>query len=1142
MAGSFESFIYLVKNAPFGIFITDVNFRLIEVSECVKKIFDKIEPLIGRDFTEILRIIWKEPFAAQIITHLQYTLSTGDPYHSQYTNKQNGSLKNIQSFDWKIERITLPDEKYGLVCYFYDLTENHKFESQIPPSEDHYRNLFENNPIPMWFFDIKTLQFLKVNEAAIKHYGYSNDEFLAMTIKDIRPLEDVPQLLNKIAGFEKSLNNAGIWNHQKKDGSIIKVEVNTHNIYFEGKPARFVMINDVTENFRSEEGLRLSESRYRMLFEDNPFPMIIYDFDTLKFLDVNEAACLHYGYTREEFLQMTLADVASLDDLQNIKEKVRENNGKLTFYGVWKHRKKDGTEIFVETSSHKLDIEGENSRIVLINDVTEKIKAEVELHEAELRFRATFEQAAVGIAHVSPDGKWLHVNKKLCKITGYTKEELKARNFQDITFPDDLEKDLKLVNKILSGEVESFSMEKRYIRKDKSIVWINLTVALVRDKNGEPKYFISVVEDISHRKSVESELRKWADAFENCAHGIGIGNPQTNRIMAVNSAFANLCGKQKSEIEDQPILSVHHPEIREKIKSALQLSDKEGSVQYESLIKKADGTTFPVQMDVVSVFDNKSGEVLYRVATMQDISARKKAENDLRESEAKLRLFVEFAPASIAMFDREMNYLAVSRRWLSDYQLDQDVIGKNHYEIFPEISEPLKQIYQRALAGSVERSDEDLFERFDGSVQWLKWEARPWLDSSDIIGGIIIFSEDITERKIVEENLRKSEEKLLQAQKLESIGRLAGGIAHDFNNMLTVIKGYSDLSLRQLPIESPVHHYVEEIKMAGNRSASLTYQLLAFSRTQILQPEILNINQIISETTKMLKYMIGEDIQIILQLEPKTGFIKADPGQISQVLMNLLVNARDAMPQGGTITIKTQNIFLESNEFPKKSNEKQRNYIELEISDTGVGMDAVTAANIFEPFFTTKEVGKGTGLGLSTVHGIIEQSGGHIKVKSKMGQGTSFQVLLPQIFEGDYSKIETEFSESLLTGKETILIVEDEELVRKLTRDALLASGYQVIEARNGAEAIKLFENEDFYIDLLMTDIVMPEMSGFELFKKLSQLNCAKPKFLFTSGYFEDERIQNTSFDISENFIQKPFRLDELIHKIQTILFSNQGN
>lgn len=1141
MTGSFESFIHLIKNAPFGIFIIDADFRLIEISECVKKRFNKIESLIGRNFTETLQTIWDEPFAVEVISHFQSVLLTGEPYHSQNTDEQPGNLKNNQSFDWKIERITFPDGKYGLVCYFNDLTEDHSFEKQISLSEEHYRNLFENNPIPMWLFDFKTLQFLKVNEAAVNHYGYSNDEFLTMTIKDIRPPEDIPLLMSKLADFEKRMNNAGIWNHQKKDGSIIKVEVNTHNFIFEGKPARFVMINDVTENFRAEEELKLSESRYRLLFEDNPFPMIIYDFETLKFLDVNEAACLHYGYTRDEFLQMTLADVASLEDLQNIKERVRKNHDGQTFYGVWKHRKKDGTEIFVETASHKLDIQGENSRIVLINDVTEKIKAEVELHEAELRFRATFEQAAVGIAHVAPDGKWLHVNKKLCEITGYSKEELASLTFQDITFPDDLENDLKLLKKILAGEIETYSIEKRYIRKDRLIVWINLTVALVRDTSGEPKYFISVVEDISHRKSVESELRKWADAFENCAHGIGIGNPQTNRIMAVNSALARLCGKQKNEIENQPILSIHEPKTHEKIKKSLQLSDKEGSVQYESLIKKSDGTTFPAQMDVVSVFDN-SGEVLYRVATMQDISARKKAENDLRESEAKLRLFVEFAPASVAMFDREMNYLAVSRRWMSDYKLENDVIGKNHYDVFPEISKSLKQIHQRVLAGAVEWSDEDLFERFDGSIQWLKWEARPWFDFSDKIGGIIIFSEDVTKRKVAEENLRKSEEKLLQAQKLESIGRLAGGIAHDFNNMLTVIKGYSDLSLRHLPKESPVHHYVEEIKMAGNRSASLTYQLLAFSRTQILQPEILNINQIISETTKMLKYMIGEDIHIILQLEPKIWSIKADPGQISQVLMNLLVNARDAMPQGGTITIKTQNIFLELNEFPKNSNEKQRNYVELEISDTGVGMDAATAANIFEPFFTTKEVGKGTGLGLSTVHGIIEQSGGQIKVKSEIGQGTSFQVLLPQVFEEDLAEIETEFSEYILEGKETILIVEDEELVRKLTRDALLASGYQVIEARNGAEAIKLFENEDFKIDLLMTDIVMPEMSGFELFKRLSELNCAKPKFLFTSGYFEDERIQNTSFDISENFIQKPFRLDELIRKIQKILLSNQDS
>lgn len=720
-----------------------------------------------------------------------------------------------------------------------DITDKKILNKHLVDSEENYHHLFADNPFPMFVFDLETLHFLEVNQAAVDHYGYSRQEFLEMTIKDIRPGKDISKLLRTISRLDDHISSVGIWDHLKKDGTLIKVEINTHSLNFEGRSARLVIINDVTERLQSEEKLKSSEERYRLMFENNPSPMIIYDYETLKFLDVNEATCQHYGYTHDEILTMKLTDFGSPLDIKNIRGLVEKNNGGRTIYGVWKHKKKDGTEIIVETASHKLEIEGENSRIVLINDVTEKIKAEEHLQfekerferlataspgvifsfrvspegnvslpyanpitkeiygyepeelkddftpvfarveeeenkllqaaifesaknmsvfhrvigydhpqkgkvwlevssaptletdgsivwhgittdvterikaqeekrEAEERFRATFEQAAVGISHVALDGKLLHVNNKLCEITGYTKAELTALKFQDITFPDDLEKDLKQVKKVLAGEIETFSMEKRYIRKDKALIWVNLTVSLVRDSEGQPKYFISVIEDISHRKSIENELRQWADAFENCAHGIALSNPKTNQVIAVNDAFAKLLGKSKNEIVNQPILSVHDPQIHEKIKNAITTTDKEGSVQYEAQMKRGDGKDFTAQVDVVSV-RGESGEVLYRVATMQDISARKEAE----------------------------------------------------------------------------------------------------------------------------ENLRQSEEKFRQSQKMEAVGRLAGGIAHDFNNMLTVIKGYSDLILRLVSKENPLHNYITEIKEAGERSTFLTNQLLAFSRTQV---------------------------------------------------------------------------------------------------------------------------------------------------------------------------------------------------------------------------------------------------------------------------------------------------------------------
>lgn len=1275
MTDAQESFYSLIKNAPFGIYVVDSNFRLVETSAGAKRAFSQAEPLIGRDFAGILRIICEESFAIEIIDQFRNTLATGESYQSLSSAEKSGNADAFERGDCRLERITLPDGSFGAVCYFYDLTERQRVEKKLRESEELNKLILNSMSAHLAVLDNEG-NIIAVNEAwqrfstvncksdghPAENYGVGAN-YLEICRSAKGELSDEAETV--YLGIKEVLEG-------KSDAFALEYPCHSPSelrwFYLTCTPLKstnkgaVISHTDITSRKIAEENLRNSEMRYRLLFEDNPFPMIIYDFDTLKIIDANEATCRHYCWTREELTQMTIADFAIIDDLQSAIEKVQLNKDGRTIYGNWKHKKKDGTEIVVETASHRLEIEGENLRIVLINDVSEKVRAGEELRAAEQRFRATFEQAAVGIAHVAPDGKWLMVNERLCEITGYTKEELSSLTFQDITHPDDLKKDLNYANSVLAGEIETYSTEKRYIRKDKSVVWINLTVSLTRGVDGSPKYFISVIEDISLRKAAETEMRQWADAFENCAQGIALGDPRTNKIIAVNSTLAHLCGKPKSEIVNHPILSVYDESTHDFVKKHLAAADQTGSVQYEALIKRGNGTSFPVQMDIVSV-RSEAGDVLYRVATMQDISERKKAEeeiresqrhfrelseslpqlvwtcrgddgmcdylspqwveytgipeaeqlgfewlnqihpadrqkfigawklavenntdyeaefrirrfdgvyrwfqtrahplrdedgkivkwfgtntdvedrkqieNALRESEGKLRLFVEFVPVAVVMLDREMKYLAVSRRWMMDFNLEGDIIGRSHYDLFPEIPERWKEIHRRVLKGAVERCEEEKFVRDDGAVQWIRWEVRPWFNSSNEIGGIIIFSEDITERKVAEENLRQSEEKLRQSQKMEAVGRLAGGIAHDFNNMLTVIKGYSDLSLQLIPKENSVHNYIEEIKRAGERSSSLTHQLLAFSRTQILQPEVLSLNQIISETMKMLKFVIGEDIEIILRLAPHIGQIKADPGQISQVLMNLLVNARDAMPFGGTITIKTENVFLEKDVFSADAPEKPGNYVRLEVQDTGEGMDSQTMQNIFEPFYTTKEVGKGTGLGLSTVYGIIMQSGGHILVKSNPGIGTSFEIFLPHILEENTIYNEKISTKRESSGNPVILVVEDEELVRNLMADALQACGYDVFTACNGAEAIRLIEKENLRVDLLITDIVMPEVSGYELFRSLSESMPDPPKFLFTSGYLEDERIKNSGFEIGSNFIQKPFQLNQLALKVQEIL------
>jgi two-component system, cell cycle sensor histidine kinase and response regulator CckA len=379
--------------------------------------------------------------------------------------------------------------------------------------------------------------------------------------------------------------------------------------------------------------------------------------------------------------------------------------------------------------------------------------------------------------------------------------------------------------------------------------------------------------------------------------------------------------------------------------------------------------------------------------------------------------------------------------------------------------------------------------------------------------------------------LRQSEERLFHSQRMEAVGRLAGGVAHDFNNLLTAISGYSDLTLMQLQANDPLRPYIEEIKKAGERAAALTRQLLAFSRKQVLQPKVMNLNTLIQDIGKMLPRLIGEDIELHTELAADIWNIRADRGQIEQVILNLVVNARDAMPDGGKLTLQTANLLpdeVEPDVLPGA-------YVMLAVIDTGTGISEETKPKIFEPFFTTKEPGKGTGLGLATVYGIVRQSGGHILLYSHIGQGTTFKIYLPQI--SDKIEITDRETKSLerVQGGETILLVEDEDMVREIALKTLEMMGYKVLKACNGDEAILVFEQYKENIQLLLTDVVMPGMNGRVLADRLS---AARPEMeiLFMSGYTDDAIIRKGALEKGTNFLGKPFTPDQLTCKVREVL------
>jgi signal transduction histidine kinase/ActR/RegA family two-component response regulator len=392
------------------------------------------------------------------------------------------------------------------------------------------------------------------------------------------------------------------------------------------------------------------------------------------------------------------------------------------------------------------------------------------------------------------------------------------------------------------------------------------------------------------------------------------------------------------------------------------------------------------------------------------------------------------------------------------------------------------------------------------------------------------------EHKRAENALRQSEKQLWQSQKMEAVGRLAGGVAHDFNNLLTVIKGYTELMLEELKPSDPMRAEMDEVQKAADRAATLTRQLLAFSRRQVLAPKVVNLNYLVEDMNKLLRRLLGEDIELCVRLADNLGSAKADPGQIEQVIMNLAVNARDAMPRGGKLTLETANIELDAAYSRQHAPVVPGSYVMLAITDTGSGIDAETLSHVFEPFFTTKEQGKGTGLGLSTVYGIVKQSGGYIWPYSEPGMGTSFKIYLPRVAEKAERAQARAQASSGLGGTETILLVEDEEGVRGLTRQILQRHGYTVLEAEHGQDALRLCERYSGPIHLLLSDVVLAaQMSGRELVQHLAPLR-REMKVLYMSGYSDEAIVHHGVLEPGTAFLQKPFTTESLMRKLREVL------
>ncbi len=895
-----------------------------------------------------------------------------------------------------------------------------------------------------------------------------------------------------------------------------------------------VFLKDITERKRAEDAVRKSEAKYRDLVETSQDLIWRGDIEG-RFTYLNPVWESTLGYKIEEmlghvFLEFKEPETLSRDQLTR---KHVLSGGSVEDYETTFISKSGEKVQLVFKAKSLIDSTGQ---IVGTQgtafDITERKKAEEKLRESEENYRLIIENQTDLIDQVDLEGKIQFASPSYCRMFGKTEDELLGTHSMDLVHEEDIEKTTKAMEDLFKSPYRCY-VEQRVMTKD-GWRWCGWAAKSVLDDNNNVTSVVSVGRDITERKQADEALRKSEERFrlffENQPEYCYMVSPE-GKILNINKSALTTLGYDKEEIIGKPLITtVYAHSSRERAKSLFRKWKETGELRNEELnIITKDGIERTVLLSVDALKDDK-GNIYQSISVQRDITKRKKAEIKLKESESRHKVLFEASADGILIVDtktKEFKYANSALCRMLGYS-EEELKTMGVEDIHPKESlEYVISEFDAQAKGEKTLAQNIPCLRKDGEIVYTDINAT--LALIDGKNCDVFFFRDITEHRQLEEQLR-------QSQKMEAVGRLAGGVAHDFNNLLTAMLGYSEMLIADPGLNDTQRKYIEEIKKSSERAASLTQQLLAFSRKQILKPKILNINTLIADIKKLLHRLIGEDIHLISKLDSKLGVIKADPGQVEQIIMNLVVNARDAMPMGGKLTIETRNVYLDEEYGKARADVQPGRYVMLAVSDTGHGMDEETKEHLFEPFFTTKEKGKGTGLGLSTIYGIVKQSEGYVCVYSELNKGTSFKVYFPRVDEVE-KEDENIFKESKsLTGSETILIVEDEEMVRNLIYESLKIFGYDLIEAGNGKKALQVCKTDsEKQIQLLITDVIMPDMGGSELAKKLEKL---KPnmKVLYISGYTDNAIVHHGVLDAGVAFLQKPFSPKVLAQKVREIL------
>jgi len=1033
------------------------------------------------------------------------------------------------------------------IALVQDVTQHRDALEQFKRQNELFTKLLEHSPdgICIAGFDPVTRRrwVIDCNDRFCEMIGRSRQEVLAA--KDLRQFTREVEIPEGYPNVQLTADRAGrgVGSWVRPDGAENYHEYVTAVVGQTGSDWLVVTIDrDITPRRKFERALRESNQLLEKTFASLREAVFIIDNDTTKIVNCNPAASEIFGYSREEMLGRTTeflhVDAAALARFREVLFPAVQKHGRLDGF-EFHMRRKDGSIFPTEHSVVPLlDEHGNRTAWVsVVRDISQRLEAQRAVRESERRYRQLFEVSPDGLV-VHVDGRIEMINPAAAKLLGPAEpQELIGADALQFVHPDDLPKVRRRIAKLERGRNVAFT-ELRIIGRDGSerIVESGAIPFIYRSRPA----VMSIFHDITQRKRDEQALREQDELIRqifNCSRdGINIclKDPKTGRrkLVLCNDRFVQMSGRTLEELQaaedlNDFVISIEEPPeplVRKRLQNGI-------TVLGTGAWKRPDGKENYYEY-TATVLGERDGQLLV-MGIDRDVTERKKTQDALKESHELFRKLLDHTNDGINIV--ELSPDGKTRRLVLCNDRFVEMSGRTRQELMnaPNLNVFLDPLFVPP-PGFVERLRRGLpcsgigaWKRPDG--KWNRYEftaSKIGMRGENLL--VIGIDRDIGERERMEEQLR-------QAAKMEAIGKLAGGIAHDFNNQLTVVKGYCDLLLKDLGGNNPIRNQLEEIQKAAERAEALTSQLLAFSRRQILSPRIVNLNAILNGLAGPLSHMISEDIKLSMVLGENLGNVRTDPSQLEQAVMNLVVNASDAMPRGGVLTIQTANIDLDDEYVRRNPGAKPGPHVMLAVADTGVGMDDETMKHIFEPFFTTKGVGEGTGLGLPMVYGFVRQSDGHIRVDSAPGKGSTFRIYLPRVDQPVSMPDQPRVIHREPRGSETVLIAEDEDSVRQLLAGALNQYGYNVLQASSPKEALPLGKHYDGQIDLLISDVIMPGMSGPELAELLAD---ARPdmKVLYISGYAERTIMERRNMRIPAQMLSKPFTPEQLVRKVRDVL------